>query len=145
MLNTLTISASKPYNLHASKKEENKGLLLSITEFSVQMLGGNPIRTNVVTIFEQYCALYNSASEAPDWKSLALCAAPSLPAGAHGLFLHSCSPTQQRIVREGQKKLDAPMVLSLLQHDICIDFKCLFHIQGFWLQPAESFDVVNLV
>lgn len=132
--------------MHASKKEENKGLLLSITKISVQMLEENLIQT-LVAIFEmvttfscakQHCAPYNSATEAPCWGSLALCAAPSLPQGAHGLFLHSSSPTQQRIVKEGQKKWAAPMELSPLQHDICIDFKCSFHVQNIDCSPQKA-------
>lgn len=75
MLNILLISPSIPYNLHASKKAESKGLLLSITKNSVQMLAGSFIQTNVVAIFEivptfpcakQFCASYNRATEAPD-------------------------------------------------------------------------------
>lgn len=74
ILNILIISHSIPYNLHASEKKENKGLLLSITKLGAQILGENLIQT-VVAIFEvttmfphakQYCASYNSATEAPD-------------------------------------------------------------------------------
>lgn len=78
ILNILIISHSIPYNLHASEKKENKGLLLSITKLGAQILGENLIQT-VVAIFEvttmfphakQYCASYNSATEAPDWAAL---------------------------------------------------------------------------
>lgn len=55
MLNILIISPSIPYNLHASKKEESKGLLLSITKTRVQMLEGSLFQTNVVPIFETLC------------------------------------------------------------------------------------------
>lgn len=73
MLNILIIPPSIPYNLHASRKEGSKGILLS--KFSVQILEGNLIQTNVVAVFgivtmfpcaKQYCASYNSATEAPD-------------------------------------------------------------------------------
>lgn len=52
MLNILTVSHSLPHSLRASKKEENKGLMLSITEISVQILEENLIQTNSVAIFE---------------------------------------------------------------------------------------------
>lgn len=62
MLNILTVSHSLPHSLRASKKEENKGLMLSITEISVQILEENLIQTNSVAIFEivTWCFLVQS-------------------------------------------------------------------------------------